>query len=90
MNLAKVKAGHDKNHYYLILEEGQEYVLLVNGTTKPLAKPKKKNKKHIQIIKRIPESIMISETVSQSDTEIADLLHQYEQYLAETGEKTKW
>ena len=89
MNLAKVLAGHDKNHYYLILEEREEYVLLVNGTTRPLAKPKKKNKKHIQIIKRIPEHIIISEIVSQSDAEIAELLYQYQQYLAGTGQKTQ-
>lgn len=89
MNLAKVLAGHDKNHYYLILEENEEDVLLVNGTTRPLAKPKKKNKKHIQIIKIIPEYIIISETVSQSDAEIAELLRQYQQYLAGTGQKTQ-
>lgn len=89
MNLAKVLAGHDKNHYYLILEENEEDVLLVNGTTRPLAKPKKKNKKHIQIIKRIPEHIIISEIVSQSDAEIAELLYQYQQYLAGTGQKTQ-
>lgn len=89
MNLAKVLAGHDKNHYYLILEEREEYVLLVNGTTKPLARPKKKNKKHIQIIKRIPEHIIISEAVSQGDTKIAELLQQYQQYLAGTGQKTQ-
>lgn len=90
MNLAKALAGHDKNHYYLILEEHEEYVILVNGTTKPLARPKKKNKKHIQIIKKIPEHIIVSEQVSKSDVEIAELLHQYEQYQAENGEKTKF
>ena len=30
---------------------------LVNGTTKPLTKPKKKNRKHIQIIKHISDEI---------------------------------
>ena len=33
------------------------FVYLVNGTTKPLTKPKKKNRKHIQIIKHISDEI---------------------------------
>ena len=40
---AKTKAGHDKNQIYFLLKEDEEYVYLVNGTTKPLEKPKKKN-----------------------------------------------
>ena len=51
---AKIKAGHDKNQIYFLLKEDEEYVYLVNGTTKPLEKPKKKNRKHIQLIKNLP------------------------------------
>lgn len=54
MEFARVKAGHDKNRIYLIAEEEPEYVYLVNGTTRTTDKPKKKNKKHIQRIRRIP------------------------------------
>lgn len=50
---AKTKAGHDKNQIYFLLKEDEEYVYLVNGTTKPLEKPKKKNRKHIQLIKNL-------------------------------------
>lgn len=84
MNLAKAKAGHDKNHYYLIVGEDEEYVYVVNGTTRSLAKPKKKNKKHIQLIKRIPEHIRVSEQIMNHDAEIAKLIRQYEQYVAES------
>ena len=51
---AKTKAGHDKNQIYFLLKEDEEYVYLVNGTTKPLEKHKKKNRKHIQLIKNLP------------------------------------
>ena len=51
---SKTKAGHDKNQIYFLLKEDEEYVYLVNGTTKPLEKPKKKNRKHIQLIKNLP------------------------------------
>lgn len=65
MEFAIVKAGHDKGQIYLIAETEGEYVYLVNGGTKPFAKPKKKNRKHIQIIKNIPEetTLIMEETV---------------------------
>lgn len=57
MEFAKSLSGHDKNQYYLVLKKDDEFVYLVNGKTKPLEKPKKKNLKHIQIIKRLPEEV---------------------------------
>lgn len=44
-------AGHDKNHIYIIIKEDSEYVYLVDGKTKMFDHPKRKNRKHIQIIK---------------------------------------
>lgn len=46
------KAGHDKGIVYLIVKEEAEYVYLSDGRLKSAEKPKKKNKKHIQIIKK--------------------------------------
>ena len=48
---ATSKAGHDKGNVYFIIREDQEYVYLVDGKLRTLDKPKKKNKRHIQIIK---------------------------------------
>lgn len=53
--LATSKAGHDKSMVYVIIKEEEEYIYLVDGKIRPLAKPKKKNKKHIQIIKKCPD-----------------------------------
>ena len=50
--LARAKAGHDKDKLYIIIEEKGEYVFLADGESKTQAKPKKKNKKHIQICKK--------------------------------------
>ncbi len=55
--LAKSKAGHDKNHIYVVVSEDENYVYLVNGGTKKLASPKRKKKMHIQPIKHLPEDI---------------------------------
>lgn len=48
---ATSKAGHDKGNVYFIIREDQEYVYLVDGKLRTLDRPKRKNKKHIQIIK---------------------------------------
>lgn len=45
-------AGRDKEHIYLIIKEEAESVWLVDGKIRTLHKPKRKNKKHIQIIKK--------------------------------------
>ena len=57
IQFAKSKAGHDKNQLYFILKEEEEFVYLVNGTTRPLDKPKKKRKKHVKVIHRIPAEL---------------------------------
>ena len=57
IEFAKSMSGHDRNQYYLIIKKDDEFVYQVNGTTKPLTKPKKKNRKHNQIIKHISDEI---------------------------------
>ena len=48
--LAYSKAGHDRHKIYLIIREQGEYVYLADGKTKMPDHPKRKKKKHIQII----------------------------------------
>lgn len=54
---ARSKAGHDWNKLYIIIRAEAEYVWLADGTYRTLEKPKKKKKKHIQVIHRIPEPL---------------------------------
>ena len=42
-------AGHDKESRYLIVGIKEDILYLADGDKRPLAKIKKKNKKHIQI-----------------------------------------
>lgn len=55
--LAVSKAGHDKDILYVIIRLDKEYVYLVNGKNRTLFNPKKKNIKHIQIIKYVNEDL---------------------------------
>lgn len=48
--LARSKAGHDKGHVYVIFEVDEAYVYLIDGSIRTIDKPKKKKKKHVQII----------------------------------------
>ena len=75
---AKSKAGHDAGSLYLVIQTEGEYVFLADGRIRPLAKPKKKKKKHIQIIHRTPEG-WNPEQISDDDVKRA--IRQYKQSL---------
>ena len=48
--LAKSKAGHDKGKVYVIYEMDETYVYLVDGIIRGIEKPKRKKRKHVQVI----------------------------------------
>lgn len=48
--LARSKAGHDKGQIYIIKDMDENDVYLVNGENRTCDKPKKKKRKHVQII----------------------------------------
>ena len=77
---ARSKAGHDKGRLYLIEKTEGEYVYLVDGARRTLAKPKKKKQKHIQVICRIWEN-WEPETVNDDDIKRA-----IRQYLAQPAQ----
>ena len=77
MEFARSKSGHDKNQIYLIKEKDEKFVYLVNGTTRTLDMPKKKNAKHSQIIKNLP--IEVTEILEEnlSDLTVKRAIKQY-------------
>ena len=48
--LAKSKAGQDKGKVYVIYEMDETYVYLVDGIIRGIEKPKRKKRKHVQVI----------------------------------------
>lgn len=84
MIMARSLAGHDKNKIYLVIEETDILVTLVNGTTKKLKSPKVKAKKHVQAIKVLPLEIEKEreEIINLTDKKIAHLLKRYEKAIS--------
>lgn len=83
-NLAVSLAGHDKNQIYIIVRENNEYVYLSDGRLKPFSEPKRKNKRHIQLIKKGVDSELAHKLIngeSVRDEEIRRTIKLYEQKL---------
>lgn len=57
--LATSKAGHDKERLYMIVGEEGECVYLCDGRLRGVEHPKKKKKKHIQIIHSSAQDTLI-------------------------------
>lgn len=76
---ATSKAGHDKGKLYIIIEEDEEYVYLADGRLKPVEAPKKKKKKHIQIIKATDEviALLIEEKKQIRNEEVKRAIKEY-------------
>ena len=87
--LASSKAGHDKDKIYIIIKEDADYVWLADGKLKTVDKPKKKRRKHIQIVKyfnneEIRDALLEGKHVS--DLEIMMTLKKYKkQQMNDTG-----
>ncbi|MCU6762236.1 Uncharacterised protein [uncultured Roseburia sp.] len=76
--LAVSTSGHDRGRIYVIVKEEHDLVYLSDGKIKLVEHPKKKNKKHIQIIKRLPnEVIQLLEGTKFSDLNIKRAIKLY-------------
>ena len=78
---ATSKAGHDKGQFYVIVGCEGDFVYLCDGRLKPLAAPKKKRLKHIQLIQRTVSEELLRKLRNHEkimDEEIKYCLRHYE------------
>lgn len=70
--------GRDAGKYFIIIDMDDKFVYIVDGKTRRLEKPKKKNKSHVkaakQIIPEIREKLKKSEL---TDREIQEILSNF-------------
>ena len=78
---ATSKAGHDKDTLYVIIAEEGDFVELSDGRLKPVDRPKKKRRKHIQIINKTVDEALLSALQQQraSNEQIKRALKQYKE-----------
>ena len=81
MEFAKSLSGHDKNQYYLVIKKEADFLFLVNGTNRSLENPKKKNEKHVQIIKKLPIAVEEILAAEQSNLTIKKAIKEYEKIV---------
>ena len=83
MYLARVKAGHDRNQYYVVHSQDENFVYLVNGTTRKCDHPRKKSYKHVQLVKKLPDEVLEVTKITGLDenAKTAKLIKAYEQYI---------
>lgn len=71
--LAYSIAGKDKDNIYVVIKEERNCVWLADGRDRQIDNPKKKNKKHIQIIKKN----MDKEDISFSNEDVRMKINKY-------------
>lgn len=78
--LAYSLSGHDKGKVYLIIEEDGDYVYLADGDVRTTDKLKKKNRKHIQVIKKAGKRTDLDSVRNE------EIKHQIKQYCKDIQE----
>ncbi len=74
-----VKRGRGKSNPFIVADLDKDFLYLVDGDTRKLEKPKKKNKKHIQIVNQIDYNIKkkLEEKLYLLDADIRKALKPY-------------
>jgi spore coat protein CotH len=69
--MAKSLSGHDKDKIYYVIEEDSTFAYLSDGQIRKVNNPKRKKKKHIQIIKNenslLYKKILYNQRVSDEE-----------------------
>lgn len=79
---ATSKAGHDCDGLYVIVAAEGDYVYLCDGRYRTISKPKKKNRKHIQLIRRNVDAELLDKLLTHEkimDEQIKYAIKNYRQ-----------
>ena len=68
-------AGREKGEIFLIVKDEGEYSLLVNGSTRTMDNPKKKNNKHLHLLCKSETTALDMSTLS--DAQVKNFLSNY-------------
>ena len=70
-NIVKSAAGRDEGDIFFVLDTQEEYLLLADGKSRRVEKPKKKKRKHVTFVGEshsvVAEKIRSSEKITNSE-----------------------
>ena len=75
--LASSMAGHDRGTVYAVVGEEENFLFLADGVHHLMDRPKKKNRKHVQVIRHLPEAVLKETGEVATDSQIIRLLRVY-------------
>ena len=75
--MAKSLAGHDKDHVYAVVNEDERDVYLADGKSRTLDRPKRKNRRHVQLITPLTEEYAQLLDSVDSDSDLVHVLRVY-------------
>lgn len=75
--LAISRAGHGRDTLYVVIESDETYFWLVDGKRRLLETPKKKKRKHVQVVKYLPEEILTQMQSITLDAHVRKILKNY-------------
>ena len=81
-HFATANAGHDAGGVYVIVGEDEAYVYLCDGSLRGMAHPKKKNRRHIQIIKETVDQNILNRLLRKETVFDHEIKYAIKQYLA--------
>lgn len=81
--LAKSLAGHDRNQTYVIIDVKANDVLVADGRLKTVEKPKRKSRKHVQLIKVQAMDFIPEQKATFRNEDIKYALRMYQKQLTD-------
>lgn len=81
-HFATAGAGHDAGTLYVIVREEGGYVYLSDGRLRTVQHPKKKNCKHIQIIRETVDADILERLLNKEDVFDHEIKYAIKRYLA--------
>ncbi len=85
--LALSIAGNDRGSIYYILKAEDPYLWLTDGKHRKVSAPKKKKRKHVELIKYLPDSVreyQSQKTEPLSDADISRIIRLYKKTRQES------
>lgn len=82
-HFATARAGHDAGSLYVIVREEGAYVYLSDGRLRSVAHPKKKSRRHIQIIGKTVDQDILSRLLKAEIVFDHEIKYAIKQYMAE-------